>query len=84
MLSSALRDIFGAQTGPVELLPHDGTCNTMPGWGVTWNPTSARADPDCKLFPFYAHRGMGAGASYGQSNFAVAPASVAAMANAKA
>lgn len=84
MLSAALRDIFGAQTGPVELLPHDGTCNTMPGWSVTWEPQSAAADPDCKLFPFYAHRGMGDGASYGQSNFAIAPASIAAMANAKA
>ena len=70
MLSNALRDIFGAP-GPVELLPHDGTCNTMPGWTVTWEPQSSSVDPDCKLHPFYAHRGMGDGASYGQSDFAV-------------
>mmetsp|Transcript_6381 Transcript_6381/g.16100 ORF Transcript_6381/g.16100 Transcript_6381/m.16100 type:complete len:84 (+) Transcript_6381:46-297(+) len=58
---------------PVELLPHDGVCNTMPGWGVTWATPDTHEDPDCKAFPFYAHRGLGMGASYGQSDFAVAP-----------
>ena len=33
--------------------------NTMPGWGVTWATPNLHADPDCKAFPFYAHRGLG-------------------------
>jgi hypothetical protein len=28
----------------------------MHGWVPTWEPTSARQDPDCKLHPFYGHR----------------------------
>jgi len=52
----------------------------MPGWTVTWEPQSSATDPDCKAFPFYAHRGMGDGASYGQSNFAIAPAAAQMMA----
>lgn len=72
---------------------------------MTWATPNLHADPDCKAFPFYAHRGLGkalctfsfliftapntliavliiqgtgAGASYGQSNFAIsAPASMA-------
>jgi len=45
--------------------------NTMPGWGVTWSTPNTHVDPDCKSFPFYAHRGLGSGASYGQSHFAI-------------
>jgi hypothetical protein len=54
----------------------------MPGWGVTWATPNTKADPDCKAFPFYAHRGLGAGASYGQSNFAIS--AVEGMAKAQA
>lgn len=43
----------------------------MPGWGVTWATPNTHSDPDCKSFPFYAHRGLGSGASYGQSHFAI-------------
>lgn len=56
--------------------------NTMPGWSVTWSTPSTKADPDCKAFPFYAHRGLGSGASYGQSNFAIS--AVEGMAKAQA
>ena len=73
---------FGSAPEPVELLPHDGACNTMPGWSVTWAVPNVKEDPDCKAFPFYAHRGLGSGASYGQSNYAIGGA--AQMANAKA
>jgi len=54
----------------------------MPGWSVTWSTPNTHADPDCKAFPFYAHRGLGAGASYGQSNFAIS--AVEGMAKAQA
>mmetsp|Transcript_54462 Transcript_54462/g.127363 ORF Transcript_54462/g.127363 Transcript_54462/m.127363 type:complete len:85 (+) Transcript_54462:35-289(+) len=67
-----IRNLFQAPQ-PVVLLPHDGVCNTMPGWMPTWKTPNVHADPDCKNFPFYAHRGLGMGASYGQSNYAVAP-----------
>eukprot|EP00286_Rhodomonas_abbreviata_P016217 CAMPEP_0181327444 /NCGR_PEP_ID=MMETSP1101-20121128/22106_1 /TAXON_ID=46948 /ORGANISM="Rhodomonas abbreviata, Strain Caron Lab Isolate" /LENGTH=56 /DNA_ID=CAMNT_0023436107 /DNA_START=142 /DNA_END=312 /DNA_ORIENTATION=+ len=53
----------------------------MPGWTPTWATPNVHADPDCKSFPFYAHRGLGMGASYGQSNFAIAPTAPATMAH---
>jgi hypothetical protein len=56
--------------------------NTMPGWGVTWATPNTHADPDCKSFPFYAHRGLGSGASYGQSHYAIS--AVEGMAKAQA
>mmetsp|Transcript_6881 Transcript_6881/g.24142 ORF Transcript_6881/g.24142 Transcript_6881/m.24142 type:complete len:80 (+) Transcript_6881:854-1093(+) len=30
----------------------------MPGWSVTWSTPNVEADPDCKSFPFYAHRSI--------------------------
>ena len=56
--------------------------NSMPGWGVTWATPNTHADPDCKSFPFYAHRGLGSGASYGQSHYAIS--AVEGMAKAQA
>ena len=45
----------------------DGVCNSMPGWDPLniWNPRDYRQDPDCRAYPMYQQRGMGAGASYG-------------------
>jgi len=45
----------------------DGVCNSMPGWDplAIWNPRDYRQDPDCRAYPMYQQRGMGAGASYG-------------------
>eukprot|EP00292_Cryptomonas_paramecium_P029011 CAMPEP_0113708520 /NCGR_PEP_ID=MMETSP0038_2-20120614/29026_1 /TAXON_ID=2898 /ORGANISM="Cryptomonas paramecium" /LENGTH=56 /DNA_ID=CAMNT_0000634233 /DNA_START=94 /DNA_END=264 /DNA_ORIENTATION=- /assembly_acc=CAM_ASM_000170 len=45
----------------------------MPGWTPTWSTPNVHTDPDCRSFPFYAHRGLGDGASYGQSDFAISP-----------
>ncbi len=40
---------------------HTGTCNPMPGWNVTWNPSSGGG---CTLNPMYNQPGLGYGASY--------------------
>ena len=37
------------------------TCNPMPGWNVTWNPSSGGG---CTLNPMYNQPGLGSGASF--------------------
>jgi len=54
---------------------YDGTCNPMPGWGVSWNPQTGGG---CTLNPDYGQPGLGDGASYGSG--APARAAIAAPA----
>jgi len=51
-------------------LSYDGTCNPMPGWEPTFNPSSSAG---CHLNPMYNEPGLGSGASYGSGYPTAAP-----------
>ena len=55
-------DSYAATDPFTSLAGYDGTCNSMPGWNPSFNPSSA---PGCKINPMYNEPGLGYGASYG-------------------
>jgi hypothetical protein len=46
-----------------ELRDHstDGTCNSLPGWEISFEPQTGKDDPDCLAFSEFGERGLGAG-----------------------
>ena len=46
-----------------ELRDHstDGTCNSLPGWEISFEPQTGKDDPDCRAFSDFGERGLGAG-----------------------
>ena len=46
-----------------ELRDHstDGTCNSLPGWEISFEPQTGKGDPDCRAFSDFGERGLGAG-----------------------
>eukprot|EP00282_Hemiselmis_andersenii_P023378 CAMPEP_0172022376 /NCGR_PEP_ID=MMETSP1041-20130122/14230_1 /TAXON_ID=464988 /ORGANISM="Hemiselmis andersenii, Strain CCMP439" /LENGTH=71 /DNA_ID=CAMNT_0012677799 /DNA_START=6 /DNA_END=221 /DNA_ORIENTATION=+ len=44
---------------------NDGTCNAVPGWEITLNPTESSRDPNCRLHPEMGEAGLGSGSAFG-------------------